>query len=79
MARLVLTLNAGSSSLKYALFAVGDECTALDRGNLEHTAGDHASLLDDVQTRLREKLGAHSWADLAAVSHRVVHGGPRYY
>jgi acetate kinase len=79
MARLVLTLNAGSSSLKYALFAVGDDCTALDRGNLEHTAGDRASLLDDVQTRLKEKLGAHSWADLAAVSHRVVHGGSRYF
>jgi acetate kinase len=79
MARLVLTLNAGSSSLKYALFAVDDDCTALDRGNLDHTAGDHTALLDDVQTRLKEKLGAHSWADLAAVSHRVVHGGPRYF
>ncbi len=79
MDRLVLTLNAGSSSLKYALFAVGDHCTALDRGNLEHSAGDHASLLGDVQQKLTEKLGSHSWSDLAAVSHRVVHGGPHYF
>ena len=79
MDHLVLTLNAGSSSLKYALFTVGDHCTALDRGNLDHSAGEHAELLSDVQQRLTSKLGTHSWSDLAAVSHRVVHGGPRYF
>lgn len=79
MDRLVLTLNAGSSSLKYALFAVGEDCVSVTRGNLERKAGGHASLLSRVQERLLGQLGTHAWSDLAAVSHRVVHGGPNYF
>ena len=79
MDRLVLTLNAGSSSLKYALFDAAAECTVLERGNLDHHPGDKGTLLDEVHTRLTAKLGDQVWSHLAAVSHRVVHGGPRYF
>ena len=79
MDRLVLTLNAGSSSLKYALFAIGEDCASVARGSVERKAGENAAVLSSVQERLQDQLGNHAWSDLAAVSHRIVHGGPRYF
>ena len=94
--RLVLALNAGSSSLKFALFEgnappVQILSGAIDRiGSaesafaLKHNGGeqakharlpvpDHVSGLDYLLQRLSE-----TGADVAAVGHRVVHGGPQY-
>jgi acetate kinase len=71
----VLTLNVGSSSLKYGVFvlargeprrvatgAVGSECAPAQR-------------LDRVLEEARAAVSARSWAGIA---HRVVHGGPRF-
>jgi acetate kinase len=71
----VLVLNAGSSSLKYQVFAPDGSVAvkgAVDRLTEE---GDHARALEEVTARLRSE-GVEEEA-LAAVGHRVVHGGPR--
>lgn len=95
MTRAVLTLNAGSSSLKVALFGPeGDAPLAnghADRigpagtlrmaaagESLAVAAGDltsHAGVLDAVLATLR---GAFPGLDMAAIGHRVVHGGVAY-
>lgn len=95
--RLVLALNAGSSSLKFALFKGSAPLIqvlsgAIDRiGSPESTfalkhiggqqaerarlpAPDHVSALTYLLERLSETA-----ADVAAVGHRVVHGGLRYH
>jgi acetate kinase len=69
--RRVLTLNGGSSSLKYATFA-GQSRTS--GGAVERIARggprDHAAALEDV-------LGRVALGDVEAVGHRLVHGGAR--
>jgi len=67
----VLVLNAGSSTLKYALYA-GDG-SALERDKLEHNGR-----LDDFCRHLAELLERLGADNLRAVGHRVVHGGPEY-
>ena len=67
MKRAVLVVNAGSATVKYALYAQTLE--RLIHGIEEGT--DHAAMLANV---LR-KTGSH---DLVAAGHRVVHGGDRY-
>lgn len=93
----ILTVNAGSSSLKFALFDSETPTMALLRGEVSdlNTAphlvaqdGDGKSLINRqwqvgsedsfavVLTALLEFIGAHPGHDgLAAVGHRVVHGG----
>ena len=92
----ILTLNAGSSSIKFALFACGSPPEECVRGQIEglgraphlqaEQAGkpiaderldaaevaDHAAALAVVLRFLEEKIGK---AEIAAVGHRVVHGG----
>ena len=73
----LLTLNAGSSSIKFALFdAAGDLAEPVQAGQVEGigTRGgpaDHAQALRQVL----ERLGP---APLAAVGHRIVHGGTHF-
>jgi acetate kinase len=74
----VLAVNAGSSSLKYALFGAGDPPERLLSGKVERigqTGGpaDHASCLP----RMLQEVSS-SGQTLDAVGHRIVHGGPRY-
>src|SRR5689334_13577336 len=68
----VLTINAGSSSLKAGVFA-GD--TQIASAEVERIGSsdvpDHAAALD----RILSKLGPDTF-DL--VSHRIVHGGTRF-
>ncbi|MCW2141309.1 acetate/propionate family kinase [Actinoplanes cyaneus] len=70
----VLVLNCGSSSVRYRLFD-GDEVRAkglIQRiGEAGGDAGDHLTALRDLMDRL-------DLSDLAAVGHRVVHGGERF-
>ncbi|MFI1989616.1 acetate/propionate family kinase [Actinoplanes sp. NPDC020271] len=70
----VLVLNCGSSSVRYRLFD-GDEVLAkglVQRiGESGGDAADHLSALRDLMDRL-------DLSDLAAVGHRVVHGGERF-
>lgn len=101
MSTLVLTLNAGSSSVKFALFEAADGAEAepvrLASGQVEAIGGtarfqaraadggwatdtapeegipDHAAALARVLAWL-EKV--RPGASLAAVGHRIVHGGP---
>jgi acetate kinase len=95
----ILTINGGSSSIKFALF---DSSRALRRilaGRIERiglpeakllvnaedpaenfsrtvAASDHASAVDSLMDWIGGRIGR---AALAAVGHRVVHGGPRYW
>lgn len=93
-ARAVLTLNAGSSSLKVGLFPLqGDAALATglaDRIGPDGTltlkdatgaaipalAGDLSSHEAALATILASLAARFSDLDLAAVGHRVVHGGP---
>jgi acetate kinase len=98
MTQFVLTLNAGSSSLKFALFEAAT-LEAHGRGMVEHLgpgaklnfkpaegaararaldAGeghDHASALAVALETVRE---ATPDLEIAAVGHRIVHGGPHF-
>jgi len=102
--RHILTLNAGSSSLKVSLWHLGDKHDALEElahGQIENlgaaphfvlkgpggtvltehrwTTNDpeapstHKAALDLILTWKREHVGD---LDIAAIGHRVVHGGP---
>lgn len=64
----VLVLNAGSSTLKYGLYAMPAE-QALAQGTIEH---DGTPDLDG----LVERLAGHGAPD--AIAHRVAHGGDRF-
>src|SRR6266849_28977 len=70
----VLTVNTGSSSLKVAVFATRPAEARIVAEEVERTA-DPAAALRAVLERLRQ--GDHDQS-LAAVAHRVVHGGQRY-
>ncbi len=98
MTTSVLTINGGSSSIKFALYAPGDPPRPLLSGKVERIGlGDGllAAMGGDAEPPVRQPIDAsdHSHAvegligwleqrvglrDLAAVGHRVVHGGTRY-
>ena len=68
----MLAINAGSSSVKCALFTFDTEPQPLARDTIEGSGVSSVPrLLDWVDTHTRH-------APLAAVGHRVVHGGPHY-
>ena len=102
MDSVILTLNAGSSSLKFAAFrlANGGEPNLLASGQIEgigatakgavetasgetaelsfdrsHAPVDHAAAMGAILDWLK-KAGYDS--SVAAVGHRIVHGGPDY-
>lgn len=65
---LILTLNAGSSSIKFALFAADDGLREIAADTVEPGIGERA---------LFDRVGAAATnGTLAAIAHRVVHGGP---
>jgi acetate kinase len=68
---MVLTINGGSSSLKYALFSGGDPPARITGGKFERVV-DHAQCIPAV-------LEAVGTCEVRAVAHRIVHGGPRYF
>ncbi|WP_031518382.1 acetate/propionate family kinase [Streptomyces sp. NRRL F-5123] len=78
----VLVLNSGSSSVKYQLIDMADE-QRLASGVVERIgepggAADHTEALRTVAVELGGRgLGLDS-PELAAVGHRVVHGGTRF-
>jgi acetate kinase len=75
---LVLVLNCGSSSIKYALYDAIDPPprAAAWRGKVEldATQTSHAALRS-IRAQVNERLGDRR---IAAVGHRVVHGGSKY-
>jgi acetate kinase len=99
--RRLLTINTGSSSLKAALYRLGEGATetlelraeasriggrggglrlADARGETlderQDDLPDHTAALDALLSRLRDR--GLDQDDLAAVGHRIVHGGDRY-
>lgn len=90
----ILALNAGSSSLKFALFAVQDPTAHLVRGQVQRIGGPAAldfSVAGGAGVRRRLEPPADATAALEAVldlvrdldppaiaGHRIVHGGERF-
>ncbi|MGP8210631.1 MAG: acetate/propionate family kinase [Syntrophobacteraceae bacterium] len=94
----ILTINGGSSSIKFALFEAGGALRRILEGAMERigqpeaalrvkgsnpadnfsrpvTAPDHTVAVSVLMDWIEERGGRES---LAAVGHRVVHGGPKY-
>jgi len=94
----VLTINGGSSSIKFALFEASGALRRILQGELERigtpqaslrvkgtkpsdnfsrpvTAANHTVAVDTLMGWIEEHSGRDA---LAAVGHRVVHGGPNY-
>jgi acetate kinase len=67
----LLVVNAGSATVKYALYSERLECVL--RGTEE--GSDHATLIGRALARVQSE--AAGW-DLVAAGHRVVHGGDHY-
>ena len=67
----ILVLNAGSSTLKYALYDAAGQ--AMQRGKLEHDGS-----VDDFCRGLAGLLGSLGDLRIRAIGHRVVHGGKDY-
>jgi acetate kinase len=99
MSNMVLTLNAGSSSIKFGMFDIaGSEPIYQFAGEVTDTAGKpHLAiknrygksvfdrdwdtprkpedLLDDILNWVHENAASDG---LAAIGHRIVHGGPKF-
>jgi acetate kinase len=91
--RCVLTINGGSSSIKFALFEAGQSPRRVKSGKIERiglpdavleirgagpqtiVAPNHTAAVNVLMDWLEEHVGPDK---LAAVGHRVVHGGPKY-
>ena len=94
----ILTINGGSSSIKFALFEVADPLQRILEGAIERiglpearlrvkgpnradnlsmavTAPDHAAAVGALMDWIEGRSGREA---LAAVGHRIVHGGPTY-
>lgn len=76
---LILVINSGSSSLKYQVRDV-QAGGVLTQGLLEHIGeeggpADHTEAIEQVTRDLNRELAGR---ELAAVGHRVVHGGERF-
>ena len=67
MTRAVLVVNAGSATVKYALYSEALECML--HGTEE--GADHAAMLPSVLQRMQSH-------DVVAAGHRVVHGGEKF-
>ncbi|RAV18060.1 acetate kinase [Mycolicibacterium sp. GF69] len=82
MARSVLVLNSGSSSLKFAVIEPDSETMVVD-GIVERIGEgqvrDHAEALQSAFDQMAESGQRLDTLDLVAVGHRVVHGGPDIY
>ncbi len=78
----LLTVNAGSSSVKFALFAPGDPPRRLEDGKIERLSadsGDSPAKEHASSAQLSSWIDEHlAGASLAAIGHRVVHGGPKF-
>ena len=96
---IILTINGGSSSIKFALFEAGDSLRRILEGEIERIglpeatlrvkgvdqsdnfsrilkAPDHTVAVGALMDWIEERSGRDA---LAAVGHRVVNGGPKYY
>jgi acetate kinase len=95
----ILTVNGGSSSIKFALFESGAALKRIFAGTIEGVgqpqgsfivqssgdsenfsralvAPDHATAIDTLMDWLQPQIDR---TGLAAIGHRVVHGGPKHW
>jgi len=75
---VILVLNCGSSNIKCALFdleSVPHERRPRWKGQVAATYDSHGAALGQVRQEAQAQLDGRS---LAAIAHRVVHGGGRY-
>ena len=74
--RLILVLNVGSSTVKYALFAENGSDEHLSRASIEFKSEVDC---DAATSRILDDLdGKSQLADITAIGHRLVHGGTRF-
>jgi acetate kinase len=76
----ILTVNGGSSSVKFALFEASDSPRRVLEGRIERmglpqAAPDHTAAVQLLMDWLEEQFGRDR---LTAVGHRVVPGGPKH-
>jgi acetate kinase len=70
----VLTINAGSSSVKFALYTSDQPPARLDSGKIERLdPSDHTGAAQQFVNEIGRRLGAD--LPLRGIGHRVVHGG----
>src|SRR5581483_1330482 len=82
----ILTVNAGSSSLKLALFEAGRpprrvssvSVERLGSGGRNDAVEGGASYARAFEDGLEHLLPRRGLAGVVAVGHRIVHGGPRF-
>jgi acetate kinase len=67
----ILTINAGSSSVRFAVFSGGARPGRLLDGKMERIGSESGAVTAD---RLAQKLKAQDSTALDAIGHRVVHG-----
>src|SRR4051812_42241422 len=72
--RFVLTLNVGSSSVKFAVYRVADADKAVLTGTVDH--GNRAEWLERVLEQTSLVVSENAWA---GIGHRLVHGGPEFF
>ncbi|MFL6087078.1 MAG: acetate kinase, partial [Mycobacterium sp.] len=79
MARSVLVLNSGSSSVKYAVIGP-DSATEVAEGIVERIGDSDVADHDAAMRRIFDEIEPQlESGGLIAVGHRVVHGGPDLY
>ncbi len=73
---MILVLNVGSSTLKYALYETSEPTREIARDKIEYAkAGD----CDSAVRGLLDQLDERSQLDgVSAIGHRLVHGGERF-
>lgn len=73
MTKTILTINSGSTSLKYKLFAVGKNLRELQLGCIENIGTSKVKNHDQALRQALKEIG--DLGSIAAIGHRVVHGG----
>jgi len=66
----VLTINGGSSSIRFAIYDAGDTARRRCDGTIDRIT-DHRAAVGELVNRLEAEP---AWASVRAVGHRVVHG-----
>jgi acetate kinase len=71
----VLAVNAGSSSIKFALFHADTLAPVLSRTEPASSSADRRAVVQGIMAAAVPELRG---APLAAIAHRIVHGGERF-
>lgn len=73
----VLTINAGSSSIRFAFYGPGSDPAKLEHGKIERIGERGADFSSAVDSLVRWLESQPRFAEVSAVGHRVVHGMSR--